>query len=79
MTLGVRSVVMDRAARHLLISSKMGDKRSLDLITKVFMNGTATREQYAEALKGYQNAMEEMKSPERDEAKAYSKNRFQYK
>ncbi|EJK75012.1 hypothetical protein THAOC_03277, partial [Thalassiosira oceanica] len=65
------------AVRHFLISAKMGDKDSLDLIRKVFMAGGATKAQYAEALKGYQDAVEETKSPQRDEAKDYSKNRFQ--
>ena len=32
------------------------------------MQGNATKEQYAEALKGYQDAVEETKSHDRDEA-----------
>ena len=59
----------DRAVRHLLISSKMGHKESLEAIKKVFMAGVATKKQYAEALKGFQGAVEEMKSHDRDEAK----------
>ena len=31
----------------------------------------ATKEQYTEALKGYQDAAEKMKSHDRDEAKAF--------
>ncbi|EJK66437.1 hypothetical protein THAOC_12653, partial [Thalassiosira oceanica] len=65
----------DRAVRHFLISAKMGDKSSVEKITKFFMAGLATREQYAEALKGYQGAVEEMKSHDRDEAKAFLDNR----
>ena len=59
----------DRAVRHFLISVKMGHKDSLEMIKKMFMAGFATKEQYAEALKGYQDAAEEMKSHDRDEAK----------
>ena len=59
----------DRAVRHYLISSKMGHKESLENIKNMFMRGMATKEQYAEALKGYQDAVEEMKSHDRDEAK----------
>ena len=59
---------LDRAMRHLLISAKMGDERSVREINKVFMAGIATKEQYADALKGYQAAVEEMKSHDRDEA-----------
>ena len=56
----------DRAVRHLMIAAKMGHKESLDVIKGFFTDGVATRAQYAEALKGYQNAVEEMKSPDRD-------------
>ena len=60
----------DRAVRHFLISAKMGHKGSVDSIKKMFARGLATKAQYTEALKGYQDAVEEMKSPERDEAAA---------
>ncbi|EJK60244.1 hypothetical protein THAOC_19439 [Thalassiosira oceanica] len=59
----------DRAVRHFLISAKMGLKDSVDNIKKRFMAELATKEQYAQALEGYQKAMEEMKSHDRDEAK----------
>ena len=58
----------DRAVRHLMISAKMGHKESLDAIKTLFAGGLATKQQYAEALKGYQDAVEEMKSPQREEA-----------
>jgi len=35
----------------------------------MFMAGVATKELYTQALKGYQEAVEEMKSHDRDEAK----------
>ena len=60
----------DRAARHLLISAKMGRKESLLAITRMFMVGFATIEQLTQARRGYQNAVEEMKSHDRDEAKS---------
>ena len=58
-----------RAIRHLLISAKMGNQNSVEIIKRVFMTGIATKEQYMEALKGYQDAAEEMRSHDRDEAK----------
>ncbi|EJK60907.1 hypothetical protein THAOC_18674 [Thalassiosira oceanica] len=61
----------DRAVRHFLISAKMGYEDSLENIKDAFMAGLATKEQYAEALKGYHGAVEEMKSHDREEAKAY--------
>ena len=59
----------DRAVRHLLISAKMGDNKSIATIKNAFTAGVATKEQYAQALRGYQDAVEEMKSHDRDEAK----------
>ena len=59
----------DHAVRHWLISAKMGHDESLEKIKDAVMAGFATKEQYAEALKGYQDAVEEMKSHDRDEAK----------
>ena len=50
----------DRAAKHFMISAKMGHKDSLDMIKGLFDGGLATRAQYSEALKGYQDAAEEM-------------------
>ena len=54
--------------RHFLISAKMGYKESLDAIKKVLVENLATKAQYAEALRGYQDAVEETKSSRRDEA-----------
>ena len=58
----------DRAVRYLLISAKMGCD-SVDMVKTMFMEGIASKEQYSEALKGYQDAVEEMKSHDRDEVK----------
>ncbi|EJK75731.1 hypothetical protein THAOC_02539 [Thalassiosira oceanica] len=57
-----------RALKHFLISAKMGDEDSVEMIKEMFMAGVATKEKYAEALKSYQNALEEMQSSQRDEA-----------
>ena len=50
----------ERAVRHFLISAKMGDKDSLDNIKDMFAKFGA--------LKGYQDSVEEMASPERVDA-----------
>ena len=52
-----------------MISAKMGYEMSLNSIKKRFKEGHATKAQYAEALLGYRDAVEEMKSPQREEAK----------
>ena len=58
----------DRAVRHFLISAKMGLEASLKEIKDMFTRGLATKTQYAEALRGYQDALEEIKSPDREDA-----------
>ncbi|EJK52075.1 hypothetical protein THAOC_28694, partial [Thalassiosira oceanica] len=57
------------AVQHWMISAKMGIEKSLDAIKDTFMGGRATKAQYAEALRGYGDATEEMKSHQREEAK----------
>ena len=57
------------ALQHFMISVKMGHEGSLNEIHNMFMKGHATKTQYAEALLGYRDAVEEMKSPQREEAK----------
>ena len=65
----------DRAMRHYIISTKMGDKVSLEIIKKFFMSGLSTKELYAEAQKGYRDVVEEMRSPDREEALTLAKRR----
>ena len=64
----------NRAVRHFLITAKMGHMNAVETIKRMFMFGIATKEQYTEALRGYQDAMEEMKSHDRDEAKRQAVN-----
>ncbi|EJK57632.1 hypothetical protein THAOC_22302 [Thalassiosira oceanica] len=59
----------NRAFKHWLISAKMGHEDSVENIKRLFMGGVATKEQHAGALKGYQDAVDETKSHDRDEAK----------
>ena len=56
-----------------MVSAKMGFEISLNNIKGTFMEGLATKAQYAEALRGYQEALEETKSPQREEARALFK------
>ncbi|EJK52398.1 hypothetical protein THAOC_28329 [Thalassiosira oceanica] len=57
------------AVQHLMISAKMGYKRSLNEIKEAFMRGHATKAQYAEALRGYGDAAQEIMNHQREEAK----------
>ncbi|EJK44471.1 hypothetical protein THAOC_36980, partial [Thalassiosira oceanica] len=57
------------ATQHWMISAKMGSEKSLNCIQDMFKEGHATKAQYGEALLGYRDATEEVKSPQREEAK----------
>ncbi|EJK44602.1 hypothetical protein THAOC_36846, partial [Thalassiosira oceanica] len=58
------------ALQHLLISAKLGHEDSLNAVKRMFVAGLANEADYATALRGYQKALEEMSSPDRDEAKS---------
>ncbi|EJK56534.1 hypothetical protein THAOC_23561, partial [Thalassiosira oceanica] len=57
------------AVQHWMITAKMGYDKSLNRIKEMFKDGHATKAQYAEALLGYRDSVEEMKSPQREEGK----------
>ena len=59
----------DLALQHCMIGAKLGHENSLNMVKHLFMTGYATKADYAAALRGYQNAVEEMSSPDRAEAK----------
>ena len=62
----------DLALQHWMIAAKLGRQDSLDKVMNMFMDGLATKVDYAEALRGYQCAVEEMRSTDREEALALS-------
>ena len=57
------------ALKHWMISAKLGDADSIDRIKDMLRWGIASKSDYAEALRGFNDAVEEMSSRERDEAK----------
>ncbi|EJK74250.1 hypothetical protein THAOC_04084 [Thalassiosira oceanica] len=57
------------SVQHWMVSAKMGYQTSLNYIKDMFKEGHASKAQYAEALLGFRDAVEEMKSPQREEAK----------
>jgi len=61
----------ERAVKHLMIAADLGCDTSLQCIKELFVYGKVSKEEYASALRGYQTAVNEMKSAERDEAKAF--------
>ena len=65
---------MERALKHYMIAAGSGDTESLEMIKQMFMNGQATKDNYAKALQVYQAYLVEIKSPQRDEAAASYEN-----
>ena len=65
---------MDRALKHHMIAVGFGDNDSLEKIKLLFMNGQATKEDYAKALRVYQAYLVEIKSTQRDKAATASAN-----
>ena len=68
----------DRALKHYMIAVRGGDNDSLDVI-KIMLKlkrGHATKEDYSKALVARQAYLDEIKSPQRDEAAAFGE---QYK
>ena len=59
----------DLALQHWMISAALGCEESLKNVKFFFMKGLANKADYAAALRWYQNAVEEMSSSDRDEAK----------
>jgi len=59
-----------RALKHFMIAAGDGDHNSLKAIQGYYMNGHATKEDYAKALRSYQAYLDEIRSDQRDEAAA---------
>jgi hypothetical protein len=58
----------ERAAKHLMINANLGCDNSLKLIKELVMEGVVSKDEYAAALRGYQAAVNETKSVEREKA-----------
>jgi tetratricopeptide (TPR) repeat protein len=62
---------MERAVKHLNIAANLGHDPSLKLIKELFVEGIVIKEGYTAALRGYQAAVNETKSAEREEGEAF--------
>jgi TPR repeat protein len=62
----------DRAVKHWLIGASFGDIRAVNHIEKAMINGNATEDQYTQALRCYEQYLDEVRSERRDRAAAYS-------
>ena len=61
----------DRAAKHFIIAANLGDEDSMKALREFYSDGNITKEDFDATLRKHQSAIDEMKSPERDEAYAY--------
>ena len=68
---------MDRALKHFVIAAGCGSTVSLEDIKQMFMDGQATKDDYAKALRVHQANLVEIKSSQRDEAAAFDE-RYKY-
>ena len=58
-----------RAKKHYMITARAGDKQSLDKVKAGFKQGSVTKDEYANTLRGHQQRVGEMKSDTRDKAR----------
>ena len=63
-----------RAYKHFIIAANAGYKKSLDKVKGGYMEGHVTKNEYANTLRAYQSRKDEMKSDERDKARAHTNN-----
>ena len=66
----VRAGNMNRALKHYMFAAEGGEPDSLKRIQKLYTNGHATKDDYAKALRAYQAYLVEIKSAQRDAARA---------
>eukprot|EP00956_Cyclotella_meneghiniana_P007846 scaffold10456_cov45-Cyclotella_meneghiniana.AAC.5 len=58
------------AYKHFMISAKCGDNNSMDEVKKGFKAGVVTKQEFEETMRGHQAACDEIRSEQRDRAKA---------
>ena len=58
----------DRAAKHYIIAANLGYDMSLEQVKNLYKDGFISKDDFTAALRGYQAAIEETKSPQREEA-----------
>jgi TPR repeat protein len=64
----------ERATKHFIISTNLGDHDSLSNVKRLYAEGHASKEDYAIALRAYQAAVNATKSREREIADEGLKN-----
>jgi TPR repeat protein len=70
----VKNGRFERAKKHWIIAASLGHDESLRKLRILYAEGHATKEDYADALRAYQTAVEAARSAEREKAEAAMKN-----
>ncbi|KAK1743422.1 Sel1-like repeat family protein [Skeletonema marinoi] len=65
----------ERAVKHFIIAATQGDDYSIKLLMDVFKNGMVKKEDLAAALRAHQAAVDATKSPQREVAEEFYRNR----
>ena len=68
----VKNAQHSRAVKHFTIAAKLGDDVSLERLKVLYKRGYASKDDFLRALRGYQDAIEEAKSPQREEAAKFA-------
>ena len=70
---------MSIALKHFMIAVGCGHDESLKVVREFYVNGHATKDDYAKALRAYQKYLDGIKSAQRDEAaSAYDNDDYRY-
>ena len=69
---GGRNGQHDRAAKHFVIASKLGNDISLEGVKTLYKDGYVSKGDLAAAIRGHHAAIEATKSPQREEAEKYA-------
>ena len=59
---------LDRAVLHLIIASKLGNKKSLQVLRCAYEDGSVSKEEFEATLRRYQDVVDATKSAQREEA-----------
>ena len=61
----------DRAVLHWIVAANLGQNDSIKNLKECYKHGHVSKENFAAALRAHQAALDEMKSPQREKAKAF--------
>ena len=56
----------ERAAKHFIIAANLGDDGSMKVLRSIYAGGNISKDTYLAALRGYQEAIDATKSPQRE-------------